>query len=371
MKGIVSSIAAVAFVLASAASVGCGSSSSGNPAKNALASLPNAPLNQTTAKQAAGMASTAASGVQSVPQPSDYTGVGSLPSLPLQAVAASNIPLQQKNALVAALSRVGTQVVTPGCPTVTDNSTFPTGTSVDITIDAGTGCTTTTGETLVGKMTLKGTADEAAGAVNLTLTVSAFGLTIACTPGSMTMTMNGSGSVNASGLTAASTSFSVKQKVDITIGFGGTCGGQTLSGSGFESLDASLTGSKTGSIWTFTVAETEGTEVEAGGAKVGLYGDWGGTVTVDVSAPLAKGTIALSGEAGWDNPLYGKGKVGVDYNASYDHSVCYGEPVSGTLQVTSGSDKVVVTFDGNTPTMCGCAPWTLNGAAGVPSPLCW
>ncbi len=368
MKRLVSSIAAVACVLGSTASIGCGSSS-GNPAKSALDSLPNAPLNQTTAQEAASAASSAAAGAQSVPQTSDFTGVGSLPTVPLKAIAASKLPLQQKTALMTALNRVGTQVVTAGCPTVTDNSA---GSVVDVTVDAGAGCTLGTGETLVGKMTLKGTADATAGTVSLALTASGFGVTIACSPGSMSLLMNGTGSVSASGLTDASTSFTVNEKVDLNIGISGTCNGQSASGSGFVTLDASLTGSKAGNVWTFTISRVEGTEYSAAGAKIGAYGDYSGTITIDTKGtPLGSddtGTVALTGRVGWNNPLY-SGKIAVAYDASFDHTVCYSEPKSGTLELTSGSNKVVVTFDGSTPTICGCAPWTLNGAAG--GQLCW
>lgn len=373
MKRLVSSIAAVVFVLGLAASMGCGSSS-GNPAKGALDSLPNAPLNQTTAKQAASMASTAAVGATEVPKASDYAGTGALPTLPLAVVAASNLPLQQKTALAAALNHLRTQAVTGTCPVITDNSTFPTGNVVDVTVDAGAGCTTT-GGTISGKMTVKGTIDAATGTVNVTMTVSSYAMTVTCSPGSLSITMNGSGTVTATGLTDASSAFSVKEVVDVNIGFSGTCGGQSASGSGFVYLDTKLDGSKAGNTWTFTGANSEGTEISAGGAKVGAYGSWTGTITIDTKGTASgfddTGTIVLNGTVGWNNPVYGgAGKVSVDYNASFNHSVCFDEPISGTLQVSSGSDKVVMTFDGAT-NLCGCAPWTLNGAAGVPSPLCW
>ena len=378
MKRLVTGGAVLAFILGSTASMmGCGGSSSGNPAKSALDSLPNAPLNQDTAKVAAASASSAAVGAQQVPQASDFASTGTLPTYGVMAariMAARDIPFEVRSAAAGALGRLGTQAVTTGCPTVTDNSTFPTGTSVDVTVDAGTGCSAGTGVTLSGSMTLKGTIDAAAGTVDVKIAVNNFAETMACSTGGLTVTLNGSGSASATGLTAASTAFTVAQKTNVTIGFGGTCNSQSLSGSGFIFLDATLTATRSGNVWTFDAAESGGTEILAAGTKFGEYYDWKGTLTVDTKGTLTgaddTGTVAITGRVGWDDPVVGKGKVDITYNANFDHAVCFDEPVSGTLQLGAGSNTAVMTFDGAT-NGCGCAPWTLNGVAGTPNPLCW
>lgn len=377
MKRLVRGGAVLACVLGSAAwMLGCGGSS-GNPVKSALDSLPAAPVNQQTAKEAAGSATTAAAGAQKIPQASDFADTGALPSYAMAAgiMAARNVPLELRTAAAGTLGRLGTQVVTPGCPTVTDNSTFPTGTTVDVTVDAGAGCVAGTGVTISGSMTLKGTIDAATGAVDIKITVNNFATTIACQPGSMSATLNGSGSAKATGLTPASTAFTVAQNMNVTLGVGGTCSGQSVSGSGFIFLDGSISATKAGNTWTFDASETGGTEFVAGGAKLGEYYEWKGNVTVDTKGTLTEaddsGTVAISGRVGWDHPLLGKGKVDITLNGTFNHAVCFDEPISGTLQVGAGSNAAVMTFDGSTPTICGCAPWTLNGVTGTPNPLCW
>lgn len=375
MKRLLTGGAVLALVLGSTASMSCGGGSSANPVKGALDSLPAAPINKDTAKQAASTASSAAVAAQDVPQASDFASTGTLPSLLSAAVARSSLPTQQRSAAIDALGRLGPQAVTPGCPTVTDNSTFPTGTTVDVVMDAGAGCSAGTGVTISGSMSLKGTIDAATGAVNVDIKVNNFATTFACTGGSFNMTMSGSGSVVATGLTAASTALTLAEKMNVTVSFGGSCGGQSASGSGFIYVDASLTGAKSGNTWSFDGSRTEGVEISSGGAKIGEYAEWKGTVTVDTKGTLSglddTGTVAISGRVGWDTPFVGKGKVDIAFNANYDHAVCFSEPVSGTLQITGGNDKAVMTFDGSAPTICRCAPWTLNGAAGVPNPLCW
>lgn len=377
MKRLVTGCAVVALALGSTAWMGCGSGGKGNPVKSALDSLPPAPLDQKTAAQAATSSVKAAAGAENVPKASDFASSGTLPSLLTAAVARSSLSLEQKTAALSALGavRLGPQATTPGCPTVTDNSTYPAGNTVDVTVDAGTGCSAGSGVTLSGKMTLKGTIDATTGAVNLDITVTKFSLTMACQPGSVTLALDGTGKVTATGLTATTASFTVTDSLNVTIAFSGSCNGQSASGSGFMFTDESLTGTRTGNVWSFDASATQGTEVLVGAATVGEYVDWKGNLTVDTKGTTTSlddtGTATLSGRVGWNHPLLGKGKVDIALNANFDHSVCVNEPVSGTLQLTAGSNKAVVTYDGATPTICGCAPWTLNGATGSPNPLCW
>ncbi len=363
-RRLVKGSAVLAFVLGSAASVGCGGSS-GDKALAALDSLPNAPLDSQTTEAAASNAASTASSAAQVPQASDYGSSGTLPSL--WAMGANKLPLAQRPAALAAAQFLGPQAVSGTCPVVTDNSNFQSGgTLVDVTVDAGTGCTPPNSTvTLSGSMTLYGHIDAAAGSVSVDITVKSFTLTAACTGGSVKMSMDGTGSTVASGLVVASTSFTITEKLDVTIGFSGSCGGQSASGSGFISANVTLSGTKSGNTWTFTISNTNGTELYAG-ARIGEYAQWKGTLTVNTQGTLTgaddTGTIALSGRVGWDTPFIGKGKIDVALNGDFSHAVCTRELVNGSLQLTSGSDKAVVSFDGNSPTPCNQAPWTLNGA---------
>lgn len=358
----------LAFGLAMAAANGCGSKGSSNPVSSSLDSLPNANLTQgNVISSSASTASSAAASNSSVPTTSQYTSGGTAGVSPLMLRVLSThikgLPIEQKNLVLKALS-VKPQTVTGTCPVITDNSTYPSGTAIDVTWDYGSGCTPSgTSIMFSGSYSVKGTISDSAGTVSVTLTYNNTAFQVSCGPGeNVNVIFNGSLTVTGNGLISASSSFSVVDSGSLSVSVSGSCNGQSVSGSGFSVINVSLSGTKSGSEWIFTVSDVSGEKYSFGSVAFGAYQDWAGTIDIDTAANPATATANLSGRIGWEIGSI-KGKVAFSLiNVVINDAVCYNEPVSGTLELTAGSNTADVYFDGTTNT-CGGAPWSLNGVS--------
>jgi len=379
LKGLlVGLVLAIAFAFSAAG--GCGKKEeSKNPASSALDSLPNANLNAQTAEQATQQASNAASSATEVPTTADFTSVDAISPSALKALSQKNLSYIAPQALGSLKPQQVEWIVLlaflGGCDTVTNTSDYPTGTTINILYDAGPGgCTVTTGVTLLGSWSLIGEVDYNAGTVDVTLTFNKRGFSADCeTSGSGALTFNGSLTFTATGLTSSSSYFSLSEKGNVNVSFSATnCDGHSGSASGFIYADKSISGTKSGNVWTVNGSDTEGIEVVSGFSKIGVYAEWKGTISIDTKGTDSgwddTGTISLTGRVGWNYPM-NRGKVNIKVDVGFDHNQCWGEPISGTLEISSGNNKAVVNYDGNT-NGCGCAPWTLNGVQQIDN-VCW
>jgi len=363
LKGLLVGGLVLAIAFAINAAGGCGKKEeSKNPASSALDSLPNANLSdplvaEDAVNNAASEAESSANSVAEVPSTAEFQGGVEISPFVLKALARSNLSPHQKNLVAQTIGSLRSDIVYTGCPTITDNSS---GTTIDITWDAGAGCTMTgTNNLLFGSYYIKGTVNPVTGVVDLTGKFNNYGMTMTCgsETGTERIVLSGSASAKGSGLVQGTATFDLSTKFDIRASVSINCGGNSGSGSAFIYDELNLDGTKFGSCWSVDGSGTQGVQIASGGMRIGVYSDWNGTASI---YSITTSTVNFSGRVGWEF-LGQKGKVNIKLtDVVVDHNVCWGEPASGTLEVSSPPNSAVMTFDGATNN-CGCANWTLNG----------
>ncbi|MCL5879058.1 MAG: hypothetical protein M1428_04590 [Deltaproteobacteria bacterium] len=351
------------------AGIGCGSSSSGSSGNQVSSGVNALPPANLTVQNIGSAASQAISSANQQP-PTDVSNITSstvnsstnqgIPTLSyLFKNLGNNVVIKPQSMRGTALNALAVikQAATSGscAPTsYTDNST--TG-NLDVTVTwSKVSCTiSTTTMTINGSITITGNYDTTLGTLAITDTMD---LNFIMDDPSLSLnenvTLNGSDTITGAGVVAPLTNITYSDKGKVNISATITSQSNTGSFTGWVATDDTFTGTPSQIVFTIN----DGTEVDSGSAKIGVYATANITMTTSGS-PITSLTINGSGTygvAGSSGTYTYTGKYSVAYAAlTFDNSCA--DPVSGTITITA-NHVFLLDFNGAS---CGCASVSEDG----------